>query len=127
MCGLLNERGAKRIRTAVNGFADRYLTTRTWHQKNVLSLSEISSALRSEPLFRVQRYEIFHYPPNFFHIFRNFYHLKHSIYQVLAITPELFHLRTKKEHPHPGGIWMLRTLVFMVVQFLDYFLPKKRS
>ena len=23
--------GAKRIRTAVNGFADRYLTTRTWH------------------------------------------------------------------------------------------------
>ena len=25
-------RGSKRIRTAVNGFADRYLTTRTWNQ-----------------------------------------------------------------------------------------------
>ncbi len=24
-------RGSKRIRTAVNGFADRYLTTRTWN------------------------------------------------------------------------------------------------
>ena len=28
--------GAKRIRTAVNGFADRYLTTRTWHHWWVL-------------------------------------------------------------------------------------------
>ena len=27
----LKSGGAKRIRTAVNGFADRYLTTRTWH------------------------------------------------------------------------------------------------
>ncbi len=28
---LLVNRGAKQIRTAVDGFADRYLTTRTWH------------------------------------------------------------------------------------------------
>ena len=31
----LTLRGANQIRTGVNGFADRYLTTRTWHHEAV--------------------------------------------------------------------------------------------
>ena len=32
MNGYMINRGAKQIRTAVDGFADRYLATRSWHR-----------------------------------------------------------------------------------------------
>ena len=41
--------GANQIRTGVNGFADRYLTTRTWHQITDFAVCECK--VNSFPLF----------------------------------------------------------------------------